>query len=59
MVSGELLNKLDSYEQVVHSFSKFFDTDELAAVLERKADMELVRRLQDNKADLNDVKMMQ
>ena len=55
MVHTELLSKLDSYEQVVKSFSKFFDTDELAAVLERKADMELVRRLQDNKAEANDL----
>ena len=59
MVESELLNKLNSYEQVVHSFSKFFDTDELAAVLERKADMELVRRLRDNKAEINDVELMQ
>lgn len=59
MVHAELLAKLDNYEQVVKSFSKFFDTDELAAVLERKADMELVRRLQDNKAEAKDLTVLQ
>ena len=43
---------------MAQAFSKFFDTDELAAVLERKADMELVRRLQDQKADDHEMKIL-
>lgn len=45
LVNTELEFKLQSYEQVVKAFKQFFDQEELAALLDRKADIELVSHL--------------
>jgi spore coat polysaccharide biosynthesis protein SpsF (cytidylyltransferase family) len=34
--------KLNQYERVANSFSKFFNQDELSEILDRKADLELI-----------------
>lgn len=43
--------KLKEYEKVAKSFEQFFTQEELGALIDRKADMEIVRRLHDNKAE--------
>ena len=56
LVDGELEVKLRAYEQVVTAFKQFFDQEELAALLDRKADIEFVSHLQEKKAEQRDVR---
>ena len=51
--------KMASYERVEHMFSKFFDIEELEATFERKADIELIHELNDNKATKIELKIAQ
>lgn len=63
MVEMSIIDKIDDklkqYEQVTKSFSQFFGQDDLSSLLDRKADIELISRLQDSKADHEDVANMQ
>jgi hypothetical protein len=43
-------NKLSQYDRVAKSFTRFFNQDELGQILDKKADLELIQRLQDTKA---------
>lgn len=56
MCSDMVELKLMGYDRVAASFSKYFDQDELQYIVERKADIELVKRLQDTKATKHDIK---
>lgn len=47
--------KLSLYDRVAESFQRFFGQDELQQVLDRKADLELVQRLQDTKATKQEI----
>lgn len=55
----EVVLKLQEYEQVAKSFSQFFSQDDIGALIDRKADLELVRRIQDNKATRKEVQHVQ
>ena len=46
----ELKNQMDKYERVTKSFEQFFNQEDMGALIDRKADLELVRRLQETKA---------
>jgi hypothetical protein len=46
--------KLEEYASVVKKFEMFFDQDEVAQLLDRKADIELVTRIQVQKANKED-----
>ena len=46
---------MSNYERVLNQFSKFFDQEELAKIIERKADVSLVQNVQDIKANKSDV----
>ena len=48
--------KLSEYDRIAKCFSKFFEQDELQYIIERKADIELVQRLQDTKANKEEIK---
>ena len=50
-IDEKLFFKLKEYEHVTRSFSSFFGQDDLASLLDRKADIELISRLQDQKAN--------
>jgi hypothetical protein len=43
--------KLEQYEKVRTSFEPFFDAEDLGSLLDRKADLELIRRIQEQKAE--------
>ena len=51
MVDDKLETELQKYDKVYKTFQQFFDADELGALIDRKADNELIYRLQDEKAD--------
>jgi hypothetical protein len=44
-----------NYEKVAKQFSQFFNTEELLTTLNRKADIELIERLQATKAPKTDL----
>ena len=44
---------------MARSFEAFFSQDELGSLLDRKADIELIRRLQDAKAEKIDVNVIE
>jgi len=46
---------MSSYERVLNQFSKFFDQEELAKLIDRKADVSLIQNVQDIKANKGDV----
>jgi hypothetical protein len=46
----ELANRMHKYEKVAEGFAQFFNQEEIGAIIDRKADLELVRRIQDTKA---------
>lgn len=50
-----LAKYMSNYERVLNQFSKFFDQEELAKIIERKADVSLVQNVQDIKANKSDV----
>lgn len=41
----EMANKMGKYEKVTEAFSQFFNQEEIGAIIDRKADIELFRRL--------------
>ena len=43
------------YEEVVRAFSQFFNQEEIGAIIDRKADLELVSRIQDLKANKTEI----
>ena len=43
--------KLQKYSAIALSFEQFFNQEELGSLLDRKADIELIRRLQERKAN--------
>ena len=47
--------KLDSYERIANMFRQFFTQEDLGALIDRKADLEIVRRLNEQKAGINEV----
>ena len=47
----QLENKLIKYNKVSQQFQQFFDKDELGQLIDRKADVELINRLNGQKAD--------
>lgn len=47
--------KFHNYEKVYKAFQKFFNSDELDFIISRKADIELVERMQDSKAQKSDL----
>ena len=47
----QLENKLMKYNKVSQQFQQFFDKDELGQLIDRKADVELINRLNGQKAD--------
>lgn len=54
-VKKSLQKTMSSYERVLAQFSKFFDQEELNKVLERKVDVDIVKNLQDIKANKVDL----
>ena len=44
-----------NYERVLNQFQKFFDQEELAKIIDRKADVHMVQQVQDQKANKADV----
>jgi hypothetical protein len=52
------LDKLKDYESVANQFKEFFNQEELGALLDRKADLELVCRIQDCKANKTEIQNM-
>jgi hypothetical protein len=54
-VKKGLAKYMSNYERVLNQFSKFFDQEELAKIIERKADVSLVQNVQDIKANKSDV----
>ena len=45
---NELLeDKFKKYEKIAKSFEEFFNQEELGSIIDRKADLELIKRLQD------------
>ena len=42
---------MKKYQKVADAFRGFFDHDELGKIIDRKADLELISRLKDLKAD--------
>ena len=55
MISDFMKNKLMQYEKVVNSFKKFFDQEEIGALIDRKADIELLSHLEEKKANVKDI----
>lgn len=55
-VDDTTAKKLLNYDKVAKQFARFFDQEELQMVLDRKADLELINRLQDSKATKSEVK---
>ena len=51
MTEKSVLARLKDYEKVAEQFAQFFNQEELGALIDRKADMEIVRRLHDSKAE--------
>ena len=51
IVAEDVLNKLQQYENVARQYQEFFNQEELGALFDRKADLELVCRLQESKAN--------
>lgn len=49
-------NKLKNYNDVVKKFNQFFDQDDFVQLLDRKADIEFIRRLQEQKASKDEIK---
>lgn len=41
----EIRKHLEQYQQLVKSFQQFFDVDDIASLFDRKADLELLRRV--------------
>ena len=52
----EIERKLGHYERVTKAFSQFFNQEDIGALIDRKADLELVRRVQDAKASRQELK---
>ncbi len=42
-----ILERLKNYEKVTKNFEQFFDQGDLGTLIDRKADIELFRRVQD------------
>ena len=40
-------SKFEQYDSVKRDFQQFFGQDELTSILDRKADLELLRRIKD------------
>ena len=59
LINEQLESKMRKYEAVTESFKAFFDQDTLSQVLDRKADLELLNLLRDQKADLNFVRRVE
>lgn len=55
LVGDAVVQKLDSYEKVTAMFRQFFTQEDLGALIDRKADLEVVRRLRDEKAGVDEV----
>lgn len=47
--------KLVGYEKVAKMFKQFFTQEDLGAIIDRKADLEIVRRLYEHKAGINEI----
>ena len=54
-VENILTTKLEKYDMVTKRFQQFFDQEDLGALIDRKADIEIVRRMNDVKADVTEV----
>ena len=44
-MEAQLQKKLDQYDKVTANFKQFFDQDDLGALIDRKADIELFKRV--------------
>ena len=55
MIGDILKEKLTQYDKVVTSFKKFFDQEEIGALIDRKADIELLSHLEEKKANVQDI----
>ena len=44
-------NRFEQYDRVTNNFKQFFDQSDLGELLDRKADLELIRRINNVKAD--------
>ena len=51
--------KFEKYKDVANRFEAFFDQEELGSVIDRKADIELIKRLQDLKAEKQEVEVFE
>ena len=51
----QLTYKLHQYDEVQRKFQTFFNAEELSAVIDRKADIELINRLHDVKANQTEI----
>lgn len=48
VVCTDIINdKLKNYEKVTKSFQKYFCQEDLGSILDRKADLDMITRLQD------------
>ena len=47
----QVQNRFEQYDRVTKNFKQFFDQSDLGALLDRKADLELIRRINNVKAD--------
>ena len=50
-IAENLETRFKHYESVSKQFSQFFDQAELGSLIDRKADLELISRIQEQKAD--------
>lgn len=55
LVETKATSKLKMYEHVTKNFQQFFDQEDLGALIDRKADIEIVRRMNDKKANNCDI----
>lgn len=58
-LNDQLTNKLRLYENVSKNFSQFFSQDDLGSLIDRKADIELITRMKELKADRTEVSSLQ
>ena len=58
-VELQLSIKMEQYDTVAKSFEAFFNSEELGQIIDRKADLELIRRLQNTKANQVYVKQLE
>ena len=55
VINTSIDEKFEKYQKVANNFEAFFDQEELGSIIDRKADIELIKRLQDLKAEKHEV----